>query len=321
MSTISLFGVKWELNYDFWGATANIADCFNEDIGRFYISKSIGDCPQDYWFKMISLIHEKTVFGEPYFIACDKEIIFWKKELSSINRQKFSFCTLDECLNDFPVNFIDIQKRTLMLLYKKYPKYGCHINCPQYFECFAENDNDFIFIIKSMMKKNWIIAEIEELVGGKMIMQSIQIAEDGWTEIEKNIKESHEKQIFVAMWFDEKMDKAYNAIEKALRETDFVPRRIDKKQFNTEISGEILLEIANSGFILADVTGQRNGVYFEAGFAMGKRKPVILCCKKDDLENVHFDIRQYNHIVWDNENDLYIKLKDRISGTIILNNI
>ena len=112
----------------------------------------------------------------------------------------------------------------------------------------------------------------------------------------------------------------YDAIEKAVKETTgILPGRIDKKQFNTQIVGEILFEISNCGFVIADVTGHRNGVYFEAGFAMGKKKPVILCCKKDDFNNTHFDISQYNHIIWDNEEDLYVKLKDRILGTILLN--
>jgi nucleoside 2-deoxyribosyltransferase len=103
-----------------------------------------------------------------------------------------------------------------------------------------------------------------------------------------------------------------------LKDTGFTSRRIDKKQFNDEISGEILSEISKSRFMIADVTGQRNGVYFEAGFAMGKNQPVIFCCQEDDLAKVHFDTRQYNHIIWKDTDDLYVKLKDRILGTILL---
>ena len=55
---------------------------------------------------------------------------------------------------------------------------------------------------------------------------------------------------------------------------------------------------------MADVTQQRAGVYFEAGYALGLGLPVFWCVRKDDLDNVHFDTRQYNHIVWENEEDL-----------------
>jgi nucleoside 2-deoxyribosyltransferase len=61
-----------------------------------------------------------------------------------------------------------------------------------------------------------------------------------------------------------------------------------------------------------------NGVYFEVGFAMGHNKPVIWCCAKKEEKAVHFDTRQYNHIFWENEQQLYEELKDRILGTITI---
>ena len=58
------------------------------------------------------------------------------------------------------------------------------------------------------------------------------------------------------------------------------------------------------------------GVYFEAGFAMGLGIPVIWLCRKDDLENAHFDTRQYNHIPWESAEDLRSQLRDRIIATV-----
>lgn len=72
-----------------------------------------------------------------------------------------------------------------------------------------------------------------------------------------------------------------------------------------EDTGKIVnSEIKNSKFMVADVTEQQQGVYFEAGYALGLSIPVLWSCRKDDLKNVHFDTRQYNHILWENENDL-----------------
>jgi nucleoside 2-deoxyribosyltransferase len=120
------------------------------------------------------------------------------------------------------------------------------------------------------------------------------------------------------MSFVPEMDSIYMVIRKAISDLGYIPVRIDKKEHNNEISGEILNEIKNSYFIIADVTGQRNGVYFEAGFAKGHNKPVIWCCAKKEEKSVHFDTRQYNHIFWENEQQLYEKLKDRILGTITI---
>ena len=60
----------------------------------------------------------------------------------------------------------------------------------------------------------------------------------------------------------------------------------------------------------------RGGVYFEAGFAKGLGREVIWTVRKDRLSYVHFDTRQYNHIVWSDESDLRNQLSKRISATL-----
>jgi len=49
---------------------------------------------------------------------------------------------------------------------------------------------------------------------------------------------------------------------------------------------------------------------------MGLGRPVIWSCRDDDLKNVHFDTRQYNHIVWNEPADLRAQLTNRIKATI-----
>jgi hypothetical protein len=39
-------------------------------------------------------------------------------------------------------------------------------------------------------------------------------------------------------------------------------------------------------------------------------------CRKDMIDKIHFDTRQYAHIVWENETDLAKQLKNRILATI-----
>ena len=68
--------------------------------------------------------------------------------------------------------------------------------------------------------------------------------------------------------------------------------------------------------MVADFTGNRGGVYFEAGFALGLGIPVIWMVRNDYLEEIHFDTRQYNHIVYETEVDLKQQLKYRIQATI-----
>jgi hypothetical protein len=62
--------------------------------------------------------------------------------------------------------------------------------------------------------------------------------------------------------------------------------------------------------------GHRGGVYFEAGYAMGRGLPVIWTCKRDDIDTLHFDVRQYNCIDWTAPGDLATRLQKRIEALL-----
>ncbi len=128
-------------------------------------------------------------------------------------------------------------------------------------------------------------------------------------------------QVFVAMWFNSSVQSAYdNGVAKAIEDIGFKPLRIDRKEHNNKIDDEIIAEIRRSRFIVADMTCEpgkpRGGVYFEAGFAMGLRIPVIWTCREDAIAEVHFDTRQFSHILWTDAADLRDKLAKRIAATI-----
>ena len=94
------------------------------------------------------------------------------------------------------------------------------------------------------------------------------------------------------------------------------PVRLDLVEYNEKICDKIVAEIRTCQFLVADVTRQRQNVYFEAGFAMGLGRPVIWTCKEYDFTNVHFDTQQENYILWKEPRDLRTKLTDRIKATI-----
>lgn len=144
------------------------------------------------------------------------------------------------------------------------------------------------------------------------------------TEKQKNKIKSN--QCFVAMWFNDKednekpnMQSVYNKyIKPAIEETDtkFKAQKIDDVHHHNDINDQIITEIRRSRFIVADLTGYRGGVYFEAGFAFGLGIPVIYTCHKDWLNNklddngnliregVHFDLNHRNILFWtDNKED------------------
>ncbi|TGN19099.1 nucleoside 2-deoxyribosyltransferase [Leptospira idonii] len=197
------------------------------------------------------------------------------------------------------------------------PNYGNSIENFKHYDLFAKDLHEALFILSVLKEKKQIEFDISVIHDNKIfIRQPILIKEPGWVEIEKLEQPHLSKQVFIAIWFDPSMNQAYQEIENACRSNGYTPIRIDYKQHNNEISGEILFEIRKSKFLISEVTGQRHGVYFEAGYAMGLGLPVIWCCKQSDLSNVHFDTRQYNHVVWDTTQELFDRLEKRIRSTI-----
>ena len=124
-------------------------------------------------------------------------------------------------------------------------------------------------------------------------------------------------QGFVAMWFHPSLSEAWlKGFYLAIEGAGYVPMRIDTKEHANKICDEVITEIRRSRFMVADFTGQRNGVYYEAGFAAALPIRVIWTCRKDDLANLHFDIRQYNCIDWEKPDELCERLRSRIVALI-----
>jgi hypothetical protein len=144
----------------------------------------------------------------------------------------------------------------------------------------------------------------------------------GWLKIDELVTRlPNTSQVFVAMWFNDVTQAAYaDGIEPAISASGYRAVRIDKKEHNNKIDDEIVAEIRRSKFLVADFTCEkekvRGGVYFEAGLAMGLGIPVIWAVAKESLGDVHFDTRQYNHIVWDSPEALRKMLKERIGAGI-----
>jgi hypothetical protein len=124
---------------------------------------------------------------------------------------------------------------------------------------------------------------------------------------------------FVAMWFDPSMNEAFElGITKAVMDCGLPPPiRVDQKEHNNQITDEIIAEIRDAEFVIADFTKNRGGVYYEAGFARGLGRPVIHCCRESDFDDRHFDTKLINHIKWSDPTDLRQKLAKRIKATII----
>lgn len=141
---------------------------------------------------------------------------------------------------------------------------------------------------------------------------SVIISPSGWREIGRLQQINVSSGIgFVAMSFRDEFNPLYShGIEPGLRAAGFNAIRVDRTEHNNRIDDEIIANIKQSRFLVADFTLNRGGIYFEAGFAMGLGLPVIWLAREDQLTEVHFDNRQYNFITW--REGIWDALRDRL---------
>ena len=172
------------------------------------------------------------------------------------------------------------------------------------------------YCLDYLMQRGWLNGR-ESTQAGSLVTVSV----GGYSRIAEKETNVDSSQAFVAMWFDESLKEAFDeGIEPAIREAGYKAMKIDQKPDVDKIDDDIIAELRRSRFLVADFThgekGARGGVYYEAGFAYGLDKPVIYTCRVDMVDNLHFDTRQYAHIVWKTPEELREGLKKRILARI-----
>ncbi|MBT4733330.1 hypothetical protein HOB87_15395 [Candidatus Woesearchaeota archaeon] len=149
---------------------------------------------------------------------------------------------------------------------------------------------------------------------------NVLLTVEGFSEIESTLEDhSQSRKVFIACNFDTPyQDDLVKAIKSACAICGFDANLVSGEKHNDDISHKIISDIRRSKFIIADFTDQNNGVYFEAGYAMGMSKKVIRLIDKEQFESLHFDTRQFNHIPWEHGEweELEDKLIDQINATI-----
>ncbi len=144
----------------------------------------------------------------------------------------------------------------------------------------------------------------------------------GWERHEELKRSKSDSQnAFMAMKFgNDTLDTVYNkCFKNAVEQTGFKLKRLDEEIKTGVIDNLLRVEIRKSKFLVADLTENNHGVYWEAGFAEGLNKPVIYTCEKKyfDETGTHFDTNHCQTIIWEDEKleDASKKLKATIRNT------
>jgi nucleoside 2-deoxyribosyltransferase len=174
---------------------------------------------------------------------------------------------------------------------------------------------EFSFYLKSLKSSGYL--DFMETDQG---FHSIQLTVEGLERIVQFQEIKNSRYCFVAMSFDDSLRKIYSeAIKPAIEATGFLPlivSEVEKTHSETTINDTIIASIKKARFTIADFTQHKNGVYFEAGYALGRGQHVVYTCKTDEIADAHFDTRNYKHLTWATPEELKSKLIDHIRANI-----
>jgi hypothetical protein len=293
----------------------------HSDHGGIVIS-----CPQcgDFYitFKALDLLNEEAV---KYHVAS-----YYIRKEYDVRGESGQFIPIDSTFIQKCANLpeIGLEKKIDLLLQAFFA------NCVEYGDILPLQNNlqryialaclqskkSLYFTLDALEQKALVVLEKYSFISGTDYI-SVALTPKGFSYVETLKKQTDSTQIFIAMWFNSLMDKALNeAIRPAITDAGLNPFRIDDKDHNNNIDDEIIAEIQRSRAVVADFTKHRGGVYFEAGYALGLGLPVIWTCREDEKDKLHFDIRQYNTIMWEDSEEGRTKfreaLKQRIRSTI-----
>ncbi len=155
--------------------------------------------------------------------------------------------------------------------------------------------------------------EVDQLVA--------QITFKGWERFDEIKRTSKVSRLaFMAMKFgNETLVRIFNEVIKdAVSKTGFEIRRLDEERRAGLIDDKLRVEIRKSKFLVADLTDDNNGAYWEAGYAEGLGMPVIYICEEEKFKTklTHFDTNHHLTVRWKNEPDSLKKFAEELKATI-----
>lgn len=267
------------------------------------------DCPRCGEF----IVNERTFYSELFVLTNEKYLISgFTRESKETHRKPPVLLpnNIQDIIDQAPDNISGKIDKILVNLSGMTPFPGKAVLIIEHLDYplgYCKNEEEFAYFIKYLMDASLLM---------QPDTSSYRLTVKAWDRIEALRRSGpFSKQVFVAMNFDKEFNGCYeNAIKRAIEETHYKPYRIDREEHVDRVDDKILSEIKRSKFIIAEFTGQKHGVYFEAGYALGLGIPVVWTCHEDEItgKKLHFDTRQFNHIAWTDETDLKEKLVNRI---------
>lgn len=164
-----------------------------------------------------------------------------------------------------------------------------------------------------------ILVGVDASAMGRKSLMNIGLTLDGWSDFE-NIRSNggEGSYCFVALQFgDVELDEVIREqIRKPVHEELGIEILDMRDLAQAGIIDNIMRDkIRGSRFVIADLSHDNRGAYWEAGYAEGLGKPVIYICKGSKFDEVtpHFDVNHSTIVMW---GDGYENFAEELVATI-----
>ena len=172
------------------------------------------------------------------------------------------------------------------------------------------------FIVRSLYRDRMFInyddraLEIDDTI-------SVMLSTDAWVKYDELLRATEDsRSAFMAMKFgDMQLERIYKEqIKQAVSEAGFEIKKLDEEPRAGLIDDRLRVEIRKSKFLIADLTHDNNGAYWEAGYAEGLGKQVIYTCRKG--VKTHFDTNHHLTVFWEDTEEGLKEFREYLKATI-----
>ncbi|WP_157572302.1 hypothetical protein [Nevskia soli] len=167
----------------------------------------------------------------------------------------------------------------------------------------AKSPAGFGLVLRHLFDVGLVTGKMSEAIGAPG-RAHVTLSFSGWDRYEE-LRQGRAtyRKAFMAMKFgDPTLDDVLERIFKpSAKLAGFELFRLDDIPRAGLIDDRLRVEIQASDFLVADLTHDNLGAYWEAGYAEGLGKPVIYTCEKRkfDTQKTHFDTNHHLTIIWD----------------------
>jgi hypothetical protein len=193
---------------------------------------------------------------------------------------------------------------------------------------FCANKNELLFCLRYLTERGWIEEDTAaQRERGKNPQQgggglAYRLTPAGWAALDDAARATSAQPLAaVSLTCDKDADVIWTqGLSAGLQAAGYTAVRVGNREHGGKITDELIVEMRRASIVVADLTGQSPVTFFEAGLAMGFRKPLFWTCEEGEAgsKKIFLETRQYVVTTWTREklDDFARRLALRIEATL-----